>query len=1545
MKSMKTLVFLICLLPIAILGQGIFTPVTYDQASVGDIDQAEYIGKGKAAILSNEETYEINFDSDYNFSIRFIENTGLNQDQLTSYDVNKDGVDDLLTLSNSGGAIYNFLSTPDRFDYIPSIGSGRAFKAQDFDDDGIDDLIIDGYVYHHNPDGSLERIFRRTPINDYLFKNQHVMDVDQDGDLDILVNLGQNIGYLERDSTDRLDLELISQFNESVTWMRVLETNDGPVIVYYSATAEKIRRIIPDNGVFTTADLVSGQPNFGFDPQALDLDGDGNQELILTNSQLGRVYIMSYDPVSGEVIYKQNNLEDDQQFILVDDLGDRRLVGVSATSLRVYSVDGELNLTLEKTTVGNMNLGTRGFVDINGDGFTDMVNSPYQRRYFGNGNFGSISPFSVPEPGGSYIDYDDDGDTDYVLKEVRYENLGDGTFGPAMANPDFMTYPDPDIFFTNVIYEGDMDEDGDIDLLSYNIFGEPLLIHENVNNEYFLDGVELADNDVISGALKGIRLLDIDGDSDEDILMIAASGMVWFRNSGALQFGAGVILYEGSYRPNSFIIDDANSDGYPDVLLDLGQIVAGSLQGQTLLFSGSSSGLSLASTVSNSDNYRVSSFINYDDTGIKDILQTNGNFLQIIRMTNFDDAFPLTKLISSDYDDFGNYLVNDVDNDGDDDIIVYGGTALRYYLKDEDDIDGLCPFEDVIIYNIDQLNKYKTRFGFCSELSGSLFVGGATDWSDISDLSPLNKIQKIEGSLTLKFLLSPIGTFSGLSTLDSIGGNLTLNVVRPSGLQGLRNIKTIGGSFIINNMTNGVHHLDDLTNLEHIGGGIGISFSDIQNIDRIFMSNRVGGSVSLSNLDELVNVDFFEDIDTIAGNLEIKESTIYNLESLRNIDFFTGLNIRVPSCSQIELNPKVDSLSGDYSVSISNVGDFNQTNELKHIEGNFSLYVQDGGDWHNLESIGGDLFCGFETSSQTAFNSLKSIGESMSIRLSDKDDYSNFESLEKVGKSFFVNPFVKSLDGLQFLDSVGNGFQCAGSDNLVDISHLPDDLFVGGTWALISNQNLNVCDIPALCNHIEAGREVDIRQNASLCDDISDIKCIGTSVTGFAFYDFNQDGIRDEITDAPLSNISFHFDSDTDSLLTSDNGFYQRFLLAGKAFDISAMPADKWAFTTDNSFSIDSFIPNQSPNTFDVGFYPLEETMGFTSSLNTSLFLCDRPFDFNANLKNIGTDISKGYLKIIYSEELELVPGFTAFTSHDIDTRTIIIDFDNWYPFFSKNYKMPFIAPNADELANEDMLITIQAVEVTDNNAETLVLDDYIYLELLCAYDPNDKLVTSTDKSGNIRIMEQDDELIYTIRFQNTGNFYAEDVRITDVISEAFDLSTFTYLSSSHYVDITMREREVTFMFEDIFLIDSTASFLESQGFVSFSIKPYVVVLDDEFDNQASIYFDFNDPIITNVAESIVYDPSVAVSEVQGESEVLIYPQPAKDLLTIDVSELVRGPWNYSIVDISGKLLIDQQLSTQNRVVLDVSEYQGGIYTFVARNEGVVITQMITIVK
>jgi hypothetical protein len=160
-----------------------------------------------------------------------------------------------------------------------------------------------------------------------------------------------------------------------------------------------------------------------------------------------------------------------------------------------------------------------------------------------------------------------------------------------------------------------------------------------------------------------------------------------------------------------------------------------------------------------------------------------------------------------------------------------------------------------------------------------------------------------------------------------------------------------------------------------------------------------------------------------------------------------------------------------------------------------------------------------------------------------------------------------------------------------------------------------------------------------------------------------------------------------------------------------------------------------------------------------------------------------------------------------------------------------------------------------------------------------------------------------------------------------------------------MIEREVTFMFEDIFLIDSNASYLERQGYVYFGIKSYTMILGEEFNNQANIFFDFNDPILTNIVESTVYDPYLDIKESDYQGAINIFPQPTSELLHIDVSELTIGAWNYSLLDISGKTILDNVYATKSRVAIDISTLHNGVYTLTITSNRLVKSVLISIIN
>ncbi len=166
------------------------------------------------------------------------------------------------------------------------------------------------------------------------------------------------------------------------------------------------------------------------------------------------------------------------------------------------------------------------------------------------------------------------------------------------------------------------------------------------------------------------------------------------------------------------------------------------------------------------------------------------------------------------------------------------------------------------------------------------------------------------------------------------------------------------------------------------------------------------------------------------------------------------------------------------------------------------------------------------------------------------------------------------------------------------------------------------------------------------------------------------------------------------------------------------------------------------------------------------------------------------------------------------------------------------------------------------------------------SYDPNDILVDQdtllSTQFPNPPFLE------YLIRFQNTGNDTAFTVKILNLIDTTkLDLSTFEFVASSHPVNLSWIpwERNMQFMFNNILLPDSNVNEPQSHGFVRYRIKPKSnLIAGDSITNNAAIYFDFNDPVITNTAYTHIVLPT-SLPEITTSDNLLLYPNPANTTL------------------------------------------------------------------
>lgn len=213
------------------------------------------------------------------------------------------------------------------------------------------------------------------------------------------------------------------------------------------------------------------------------------------------------------------------------------------------------------------------------------------------------------------------------------------------------------------------------------------------------------------------------------------------------------------------------------------------------------------------------------------------------------------------------------------------------------------------------------------------------------------------------------------------------------------------------------------------------------------------------------------------------------------------------------------------------------------------------------------------------------------------------------------------------------------------------------------------------------------------------------------------------------------------------------------------------------------------------------------------------------------------------------------------------------------------------------------------------------------SFDPNDKAVFPEGDISTDQLLE------YTIQFQNTGTDTAFTVMISDSLDGNLDPGTFVEGVSSHDYTLSISGPGILeFTFDNILLPDSNINEPESHGFVTFYMKPKAnLAPGTRIPNTASIYFDFNAPIITNTVENEI-ETVVAVEPGVLASNIQVYPNPTQDLATVSYRLDQVSPVNISLYNLHGQQVYDsgtqEMISGEHRHVFSTEAKQipNGIY-------------------
>lgn len=263
------------------------------------------------------------------------------------------------------------------------------------------------------------------------------------------------------------------------------------------------------------------------------------------------------------------------------------------------------------------------------------------------------------------------------------------------------------------------------------------------------------------------------------------------------------------------------------------------------------------------------------------------------------------------------------------------------------------------------------------------------------------------------------------------------------------------------------------------------------------------------------------------------------------------------------------------------------------------------------------------------------------------------------------------------------------------------------------------------------------------------------------------------------------------------------------------------------------------------------------------------------------------------------------------------------------------LQPLTTAQAGDTISINIKVNPLAGDNNQ--INNDVTFKYLIVnSHDPNYKEVYPIDVPLNFN-----DWLTYTIHFQNTGNAPAINIRLLDTLDSELDLNTFEVISYSHNNMANLSGNILHVNFENIMLADSSSDPKASMGFFQYRIKPKTTwSYYHTIKNTAYIYFDFNEPIITNTTHNNKVDIITAINE-PAPAGFGLSPNPNNGLFSI--SSINKEKTQMYIFDIAGNMVYADFM--QGEKAIDVSFLPSGVYTISLNNTNITSNQKLIIVK
>jgi uncharacterized repeat protein (TIGR01451 family) len=821
-------------------------------------------------------------------------------------------------------------------------------------------------------------------------------------------------------------------------------------------------------------------------------------------------------------------------------------------------------------------------------------------------------------------------------------------------------------------------------------------------------------------------------------------------------------------------------------------------------------------------------------------------------------------------------------------------------------------------------------------LPTAISIGGSLNISSVvKQIKGFHALEEVAGSISY----SCTGAVDGFRLLRKVGSHM--NCRQASSLVIFNKVEEITGALDINAPASATEPV--FTSLRYLYGGLSVyNYNNkkmwLQGFSQLLTSGRMNFTG-----DSLVMIPEFENLTTLNGEFSITNCKITEYKGLNQLKSMVGA-INISNCSalkKLDMCATLEEMTGGFAIAsaalLDTIVGFDLLKKADGLDFSSLGNLRKLADFQNLEFVAKSInFASLALTEFPKFGALKHVGIDLSISsLRSLKVMNSFPILDSVSNRLTINGLdsLETFEGFNSLLKL-NSITIYSNDRLKSIGDFPSLSNVKNI-TVTYNQMLSDCNAYFLCQFLVTSptfSNLNIYGNAQGCNSKIEVEssCTGQFpiLKGRVYLDMD---CNDQLStgDIPLKNKIVRKTSGAPYTLTDSTGYYQALL----PFGTTQLTADTISFLgyllKPYSYSVTPVSAADSFLQRDFRYCPVGPFANLCTSISASG--APRPgftHTYTIEVLNIGSVPTDGLVHFSIQDSDPRIKIESATLGATFTTKDAVLEIIQLKPFDKITLTVTVKLQPSVELgkvfsvsANAEVL-DIQDIQPFNNAAG-------LRLVVVGSYDPNDKTV-NLDEFDIDAVAGKKLDLVYQIRFQNTGTFPAEFVVVKDTLPTWLDIRTFSMLQASHAYTMDFSDpRVLHWRFDSIQLADSASNEPESHGYILFKIRTQGnFTLLDTIKNRCGIYFDFNTPVITNYS-TVSFFERVGTEAAPNSMQVQLSPNPARQQLQVQFEAETTGTYYFTVLAPDGSVQLRQeaqigQTGAQN-VPIDLTQLNTGV--------------------